>query len=137
MNAAIREGDWQLAAAEMLDSDGMKQTGERYPRLAAAFASDDEKGLELAEMYEVVEQGTILVDENGDKLPYHTHIVEADDTDITTDLNALLFAEAKQGYVLSTITPLAEANETLAKLGNKMLVVTEYNPEKAGKLLNT
>ena len=66
------------------------------------------------------------------------HILsKPDDTDITTDLNALLFAEAKQGYVLSTITPLAEANETLAKLGNKVLVVTEYNPEKAGKLLNT
>ena len=72
-----------------------------------------------------------------DTLPYHTSIVQEDDDDITTALNTLLLAEAKQGYVLSTITPLSEANETLRALGNKVLVVTEYNPEKAGKLLNT
>ena len=72
-----------------------------------------------------------------EQLPYHTHILQEDDDDITTALNTLLFAEAKAGYVLSTITTLSEANKTLAALGNKVLVVTEHNPEKAGKLLNT
>ena len=71
------------------------------------------------------------------QLPYHTSIVQEDDDDITTALNTLLLAEAKQGYVLSAITPLTETNQTLAALGNKMLVVTEYNPEKADRLLNT
>lgn len=72
-----------------------------------------------------------------EQLPYHTHILQEDDTDITTALNTLLFAEAKAGYVLSTITTLSEANKTLTALGNKVLVVAEYNPEKADKLLNT
>ena len=71
------------------------------------------------------------------QLPYHTSIVQEDDDDITTALNTLLLAEAKQGYVLSTITTLSEANETLRALSNKVLVVTEYNPKKADKLLNT
>ena len=70
-----------------------------------------------------------------EQLPYHTHILQDDDTDITTELNALLFAEAKARYVLSTITTLSEANKTLAALGNKVLVVTEYNPTKAALCL--
>ena len=137
MNAAIGDENWGEAAAQMLDSKAARQTGNRYRRLAKAFESNSPAYLELPDTYEVVEQGTILVDEGGDIMPYHTHIVQADDTDITSDLNTLLLEEAKKEYVLSTITTLSEANEVLAKLGNKVLVVTEYNPEKAGKLLNT
>ena len=72
-----------------------------------------------------------------DTLPYHTYFVQEDDDDIDSKLNALLLKEVGKGYVLSTITPLTETNQTLAALGNKVLVVTEHNPDKASKLLNT
>ena len=72
-----------------------------------------------------------------DRLPYHTYFVQEDDDDIDSKLNALLLKEAGKGYALSTITPLTETNQTLAALGNKVLVVTEHNPDKASKLLNT
>lgn len=47
MNKAIRESEWAEAAAQMIDSKAARQTGDRYPRLAAAFENDDAKYLEL------------------------------------------------------------------------------------------
>ena len=60
--------------------------------------------------------------QDGDNLPYHTNLVETD------TLEAHLAKEVAAGYVLST--PVALASDIV-------LVVTEHNPKKADKLLNT
>ena len=54
MNAAIRAGDWDEAAVQMLDSKAACQTGDRYPRLAEAIRTNDEKHLELDTLYDDV-----------------------------------------------------------------------------------
>ena len=59
--------------------------------------------------------------QGGDKLPYHATLVE------TGTLEAHLAKEVEAGYVLSTV----------ALTSDTMIVVTEHNPEKADKLLNT
>ena len=56
-----------------------------------------------------------------DHLPYHTNLVETD------MLEAHLAKEVAAGYVLSTV----------ALTSDIVLVVTEHNPDKASKLLNT
>ena len=53
MNAAIQAGDWNEAAAQMLDSKAARQTGDRYPRLAESLRTNDEKHLELDTLYDV------------------------------------------------------------------------------------
>ena len=52
MNNAIRAGDWEEAAAQMLDSKAAKQTGERYGRLSKTFETDNPTHLELPDFAE-------------------------------------------------------------------------------------
>ena len=56
--------------------------------------------------------------QDGDKLPYHSKLVETD------TLDTHLAEELEEGYVLSAVALTSEI----------VLVVTEYDPEKAGKL---
>ena len=50
MVAAVLEGDYKTAAAEMLDSKAARQTGNRYKRLADTFRYNDEVYLELEKL---------------------------------------------------------------------------------------
>ena len=53
MIAAVKDGHWNEAAAQILDSKAAReQAPARYKRLANAFSSDDEKFLELPEAFD-------------------------------------------------------------------------------------
>lgn len=52
MWTAIENEDWKQASVQMLDSLWAKQVGNRAIRLSNAFASDNEKSLELGTMYD-------------------------------------------------------------------------------------
>ena len=62
MNKAVVMEDWVEASAQMLDSKAARQTGERYPRLASAFATNDEKNLKLDKLYDVGGQRAEQID---------------------------------------------------------------------------
>ena len=53
MWSAIEKEDWQEASAQILDSKAAREDApERYKRLAATFLSDNEKDLELSNVYD-------------------------------------------------------------------------------------
>ena len=62
-------------------------------------------------------------------MPYHSKLVGTD------KIEEYLASEVAQGYILSAITTVTEP--VLDVTAQDVLVVTEYDPDKAGKLLNT
>ena len=132
---AVIGSDWDRASDEMLWSNGLrkkkrsawyKQTPERCQEAADAMRVGYFDQYQKSPAEAIADVGSALASaaKGGDAMPYHTKLIKID------EMQDYLASKVAQGYVLSEI---AITTETV----QDVLVVTEYDPDKAKKLIKT